>query len=269
MDFKYIRRLKPFIILSMILIFMPIVTKAGGLIPTDFNGFAVTSDEILVVGDDTAVSGWKNNEKVFSFELPLKTDYALSVNQDDNIVVYTKNARFVFSQDGTPLTITEKGIENLNELKNRKVITTNNGTSYVLTNEFGFVNTIYEVNNGEQSIVYKTPTIDLLVEVAFWEGNLLLIVCFIAGLLDVRKRRFVKNNGEEAAEKSKRKTELPKFLKAFKPPEVSNKGAAFSSEYSTKPGERPRFLETEEKTPTEATTTETTEQNKNEATDNQ
>ncbi len=41
MDFKYIRRLKPFIILSMILIFMPIVTKAGGLIPTDFNGFAV------------------------------------------------------------------------------------------------------------------------------------------------------------------------------------------------------------------------------------
>jgi hypothetical protein len=55
------------------------------------------------------------------------------------------------------------------------------------------------------------------------------------------------------------KRELPKFLKAFKPPEISNKGAAFSSEYSTKPGERPRFLETEEKTSTEATTTETTE----------
>ena len=84
-------------------------------------------------------------------------------------------------------------------------------------------------------------------------------------LLDVRKRRFVKNNGEEAEEKSKRKTELPKFLKAFQAPEEFNKGSAFSSEYSTKPGERPRFLETEEKTPNE----ETTEQNKNEATDNQ
>ena len=72
----------------MIFIFMPIVTKAGGLIPTDFNGFAVTSNGVVVVGDDTAVTGFKDNEKVFSFELPLKTDYALSVNQDDNIVVY-------------------------------------------------------------------------------------------------------------------------------------------------------------------------------------
>lgn len=239
----------------MILIFMPVVTKAGGLIPTDFNGFAVTNEGIVVVGDNTAITGFKNGTEVFSFSLPLKTDYALSVNQDNNIVIYTKNARLVFSQDGTPLTITEKGIENLNELKNRKVITTSDGTSYVLTNKFGFINTIYEVNNGEQSIVYKTPTVVLLVEVAFWEGNLLLIVCFIAGLLDVRKRRFLTKTTEdvekydltetpEPVETEKR--ELPKFLKAFKPPEISNKGAAFSSEYSTKPGEIPRFLETEE-----------------------
>ena len=252
----------------MIFIFMPIVTKAGGLIPTDFNGFAVTSNGVVVVGDDTAVTGFKDNEKVFSFELPLKTDYALSVNQDDNIVIYTKKARFVFSQDGTPLTITEKGIDNLEELKNRKVITTDSA-SYVLTNKLGFINTITKVENGKQAIVYKTPTIILLVEVAFWEGNLLLVACFVAGLLDVRKRRFVKNKDEEAEEKPKRKTELPKFLKAFQAPEEFNKGSAFSSEYSTKPGERPRFLETEEKTSVEVTTIETTEQNKNEATDNQ
>ena len=251
----------------MIFIFMPIVTKAGGLIPTDFNGFAVTSNGVVVVGDDTAVTGFKDNEKVFSFSLPLKTDYALSVNQDDNIVIYTKKARFVFSQDGTPLTITEKGIDNLEELKNRKVITTDSA-SYVLTNKLGFINTITKVENGKQAIVYKTPTIILLVEVAFWEGNLLLVVCFVAGLLDVRKRRFVKNKDEEAEEKPKRKTELPKFLKAFQAPEEFNKGSAFSSEYSTKPGERPRFLETEEKTSIEVTTIETTEQNKNEATDN-
>lgn len=245
----------------MILIFMPVVTKAGGLIPTDFNGFAVTSDGVVVVGDNTAITGFKDGTEVFSFSLPLKTDYALSVNQDNNIVVYTKNARFVFSQDGTPLTITEKGVENLNELKNRKVITTSDGTSYVLTNKFGFINTIYEVNNGEQSIVYKTPTVVLLVEVAFWEGNLILIVASFAMLLYVRKRRFVKNKGEET-EKPKRNVELPKFLKAFKPPEVSNKGAAFSSEYSTKPGERPRFLDAEEnKTSTENITKETTESN--------
>ncbi len=252
----------------MILIFMPVVTKAGGLIPTDFNGFAVTSSGVVVVGDDTAVTGFKDNEKVFSFSLPLKTDYALSVNQDDNIVIYTKNARFVFSQDGTALTFSKKDATNLQELKNRKVITTADGVSYVLTNKLGFINTITRIENGEQTVVYKTPTIVLLVEVAFWEGNLLLVVCFVAGLLDVRKRRFVKNKGE-VAEKQKRETELPKFLKAFKPPEVSNKGAEFSSEYSTKPGERPRFLETEEKTSTEVTTIETTEQNKNEATDNQ
>lgn len=225
---------------------MPVVTKAGGLIPTDFNGFAATSDGVVVVGDNTAITGFKNGTEVFSFSFPLKTDYALSVNQNNNIVVYTKNARFVFSQDGTPLTITEKGIENLNELKNRKVITTADGVSYVLTNKLGFINTITEIKNGEQTIVYKTPTTVLLVELAFWEGNLILIVASFAMLLDVRKRRFVKNNGEEAEEKSKRKTELPKFLKAFKPPEISNKGAAFSSEYSTKPGEIPRFLETEE-----------------------
>lgn len=253
----------------MIFIFMPIVTKAGGLIPTDFNGFAVTSNGVVVVGDDTAVTGFKDNEKVFSFELPLKTDYALSVNQDDNIVIYTKNARFVFSQDGTALTFSKKDATNLQELKNRKVITTVDGVSYVLTNKLGFINTITEIKNGEQTTVYKTPTIVLLVEVAFWEGNLLLVVCFVAGLLDVRKRRFVKNKDEEAEEKPKRKTELPKFLKAFQAPEEFNKGSAFSSEYSTKPGERPRFLETEEKTSVEATTIETTEQNKNEATDNQ
>ena len=268
MDFKYIRRLKPFIILSMILIFMPIVTKAGGLIPTDFNGFAVTSSGVVIVGDDTAITGFKDNEKVFSFPLPLKTDYALSVNQDDNIVIYTKNARFVFSQDGAPLMFFEQSSENLEELKNRKVITTADGVSYVLTNRLGFINTITEIKNGEQTIVYKTPTTVLLVELAFWEGNLILIVASFAMLLDVRKRRFVKNNGEEAEEKTKRKTELPKFLKAFQAPEEFNKGSAFSSEYSTKPGEKPRFLETEEKTSIEVTTTETTEQNKNEATDN-
>ena len=246
----------------MILIFMPIVTKAGGLIPTDFNGFAVTSSGVVIVGDDTGVTGFKDNEKVFSFSLPLKTDYALSVNQDDNIVIYTKNARFVFSQDGTPLMFFEQSTENLEELKNRKVITTADGVSYVLTNKLGFINTITEIKNGEQTIVYKTPTTVLLVELAFWEGNLILIVASFAMLLDVRKRRFVKNNGEEAEEKSKQKTELPKFLKAFQAPEEFNKGSAFSSEYSTKPGERPRFLETEEnKTSTENITKETTESN--------
>ena len=113
------------------------------------------------------------------------------------------------------------------------------------------------------------PSTVLFAEFAFWEGNLILVVCFIAGLLDVRKRRFVKNKDEEVEEKPQRKTELPKFLKAFQAPEEFNKGSAFSSEYSTKPGERPRFLETEEKTSVEATTIETTEQNRNEATDNQ
>ncbi len=258
MEFAYIKKLKPFIILAMILIFMPVVTKAGGLVPTDFNGFAVTSDDIVVVGDNTAVTGWKDNKKVFSFPLSFKSDYTLSVNQDDNIVIYTKNARFVFTQDGTPLTFAEHTNENFEELKNRKVITTNNGASYVLTNKLGFINSIIKVENGEQTTVYKTPSAVLFAEFAFWEGNLLLVICFIAGLLDVRKRRFLakptdkyKNNGltekPEIIEPVKEKTELPKFLKAFQKPELQNKGAAFSSEYSTKPGERPKFTETIEK----------------------
>ena len=127
----------------------------------------------------------------------------------------------------------------------------------VLTNDFGFVNTITKVENGKQTIVYKTPTTVLLVEFAFWEGNLLLIICFIAGLLDVRKRRFLvkpitaDNNGltekPEPIEPIKPKTEMPKILKAFQKPEFSNKGAAFSNEFSTKPGEKPRFLNDEDK----------------------
>ena len=255
MDFKYIRKLKPFIILAMIFIFMPVITKAGGLVPTDFNGFAVTSDDIIIVGDNTAVTGYKDNKKVFSFELAFKSDYALSINQNNNIVIYTKNARFVFAQDGTPLTYNECDGTEYETLKNRKVVTSNNGASYVLTNKLGFINEIIRIENGEQSTVYKTPTAVLLAEFAFWEGNLILIVCFVAGLLDVRKRRFLtkpaKNSDTgsltekpEAIEKEKQKVELPKFLKAFSKPELSNKGAAFSSEYSTKPGERPTFLET-------------------------
>ena len=96
-----------------------------------------------------------------------------------------------------------------------------------------------------------------------WEGNLLLIICFIAGLLDVRKRRFLvkpitaDNNGltekPEPIEPIKPKTEMPKILKAFQKPEFSNKGAAFSNEFSTKPGEKPRFLNDEEKTSEKAT----------------
>ncbi len=262
MEFAYIKKLKPFIILAMILIFMPIITKSGGLVPTDFNGFAVTSDNIVVVGDNTAISGWKDNKKVFSFKLSFKSDYALSVNQDDNIVIYTKNARFVFTQYGTPLTFAEHTNENYEELKNRKVITTNNGASYVLTNKLGFINSIIKVENGEQTTVYKTPSAVLFAEFAFWEGNLLLVVCFIAGLLDVRKRRFLtkstdsyENNGlTEKPEPIKEKTELPKFLKAFKKPEIQNKGAAFSSEYSTKPGETPKFKEVILKTDNTETT---------------
>ena len=257
MDFNYIRKLKPFIILAMIFIFMPVITKAGGLIPTDFNGFAVTSDGIVIVGDNTAVTGYKDNKKVFSFELAFKNDYALSVNQNNNIVIYAKNTRFVFAQDGTPLTFNECDGTEYEKLKNRKVVTSNNGASYVLTNKLGFRNEIIKIKNGEQSTVYKTSTVVLLVEFAFWEGNLILVVCFVAGLLDVRKRRFltktVKSSDTgnltekpEAIEEEKQKVELPKLLKAFSKPELSNKGAAFSSEYSTKPGERPKFLETTE-----------------------
>lgn len=262
MDFKYIRKLKPFIILSMILIFMPVITKSGGLIPTDFYGFAVTSDDIVVVGDNTAVSGWKNNEKVFSFTLSFKSDYALSVNQNDNIVIYTKNARFVFAQDGTPLTLSENTYENYEDLKNRKVITTNDGVSYVLTNRLGFINRIIKIENGEQTTVYKTPSAVLFAELAFWEGNLILVICSIAGALDVRKRRFsnkptATDNGTSTEKpeetKAKPKAELPKFLKAFTKPEISNKGAAFSSEYSTKPGEAPKFLQTDKEKNDEAT----------------
>lgn len=266
MEFAYIKKLKPFIILAMILIFMPVVTKAGGLVPTDFNGFTVTSDNIVVVGDNTAITGWKDNKKVFSFPLSFKSDYALSVNQDDNIVIYTKNARFVFAQDGTPLTFAERTNENYEELKNRKVITTNNGTSYVLTNKLGFINSIIKVENGEQTTVYKTPSAVLFAEFAFWEGNLLLIVCFIAGLLDVRKRRFSTNPPDnyindgltekpEIIEPVKEKIELPKFLKAFQKPEIQNKGAAFSSEYSTKPGEYKRITKTVENAENETTET--------------
>ena len=249
----------------MILVFMPIVTKTGGIVPTEFNGFAVTSDKIIVVGDNTAVSGWKNKEKVFSFELPLKTDYALSVNQDDNVVIYTKNARFVFAQDGTPLTFSENNSIDIEELKNRKVITTDDGTSYVLTNRFAVLNTVTEVKNGEQTTVYTTPASVLFVEFAFWEGNFLLVVVFIAGLLDVRKRRFLVKKADsfsnsELTEKpgeqetTKAKAELPAFLKAFKKPEIANKGAAFSSEYSTKPGEKPRFSDATQKTDNNETT---------------
>lgn len=283
MEFAYIKKLKPFIILAMILIFMPIITKSGGLVPTDFNGFAVTSDDIVVVGDNNSVTGWKDNIKMFSFAVSFKSDYALSVNQDDNIVIYTKNARFVFSQDGAPLTFVELTNENYEELKNRKVITTNSGASYVLTNKLGFINSIIKVENGEQTTVYKTPSAVLFAEFAFWEGNLLLVVCFIAGLLDVRKRRFLtkstdsyENNGlTEKPEPIKEKTELPKFLKAFQKPEIQNKGAAFSSEYSTKPGERPRFSQSAEKDVTIATNiapeteNETTENKANETTETQ
>lgn len=253
----------------MILIFMPIITKAGGIIPSDFNGFAVTSDEIVIIGDNTAISGWKNNEKVFSFSLPLDTDYALSVNQDNNIVIYTKNTRFVFAQDGTPLTFSENTSNNIEELKKRQVITTADGVSYVLTNRFAIENTITKVENGEKTTVYKTPSSVLFAEFAFWEGNLILIVASIAALLDVRKRRFVKSetnlNEEEASQntegKAKKEVELSKFLKAFKPPEVQNKGAAFSSEYSTKPGERPRFLDSETESTKENDAEKTTDSN--------
>lgn len=258
MEFAYIKKLKPFIILAMIFIFMPVITKAGGLVPTDFNGFAVTSDDIVVVGDNTAVTGWKDNKKVFSFELSLKSDYALSVNQNDNIVIYTKNARFTFTQDGTPLTFSENSTENYEELKNRKVVTTNSGASYILTNKLGFINSVIKIENGEQTTVYRTPSAVLFAEFAFWEGNIILVVCFIAGLLDVRKRRFLnkptysyENNSltekPETTEPVKEKIELPKFLKAFQKPEIQNKGAAFSDEYSTKPGERPRFSQSTEK----------------------
>lgn len=274
MEFAYIKKLKPFIIIAMILIFMPVVTKAGGLIPSDFNGFAVTSDNIVVVGNNTAVTGWKDNEKVFSFAISFKSDYALSVNQDDNIVIYTKNARFVFAQDGTPLTFVEHTNKNYEELKNRKVITTN-GTNYVLTNKLGFINSIIKIENGEQTTVYRTPSTVLFAEFAFWEGNLILVVCFIAGLLDVRKRRFLnkpianlENNGltekPEGIKEERQKSELPKFLKAFSKPEISNKGAAFSSEYSTKPGEYKRITK-----PVENTENEITENNPNETTETQ
>lgn len=248
MDFAYIKRLKPFIILSMILIFMPMLTKAGGIVPTEFYGFAVTSDETVIIGDNVAVSGWKNGEKTFSFEFPLNKDYALSVNQNDNIVIYAKNARFVFAQDGTLLSFTETASENFEQLKERKIIKTTEATAFVHTTKLGFINTVTKVENGTKTIMYTTPQPVLLAELAFWLGNLLLVIVFIAGLLDVRKRRFLVDPNvkkENAENEEKEKIHLPKILRAFQKPEYQHKGAAFSSEYSSKPGEYQPFLQNE------------------------
>lgn len=265
MNFKYIKKLKPFVILAMILIFMPIVTKAGNLVPSTFNGFAVTGDGLVIIGDNIAVTGWKNNEKQFSFPVSFSSDYALSVNQDDNIVIYTENAKFIFSQDGTPLTVNQNSNINIEELKTRQVITLNNGTSYILLNRFGIKNTIVKVQDGNKTTEYTTPVSELFVEFAFWEGNLILLITSVAILLDVRKRRFVQKKKPEtenkAEEKPKKEIELPKFLKAFTKPEIQNKGASFSSEYSTKPGERPRFLDSETEKTKENDTEKTTDSN--------
>ncbi|MBR2877407.1 MAG: hypothetical protein IKC01_09720 [Clostridia bacterium] len=231
---------------------MPIVTKSGGIVPSQFNGFAVMNDGTVLVGDNTNISGWKNKEKLFSFPVTFNTDYALSVNQDDNIVIYTKNARFVFAKDGTPLTASDNTSVDFESLKKRMVIKTSEKESYVLINRYGVINSVIRVSDGKKTTEYETPLSELAVEFAFWEGNLLLIVTLIAGVLDVRKRRFVAPKNEKKTvfdiydenvdKKPKQEIALPKFLKAFTKPEISNKGAAFSSEYSTKPGERPRFL---------------------------
>lgn len=259
MDFSYIKRLKPFVILAMILIFMPVVSKAGGLIPSQFNGFAVTNDGTVIVGNNISITGYKNNKQVFSFPVSFNSNYSLNTNQDDNIVIYTKNARFVFSQDGTPLIVTKNNSVDISEIKKRQIITLNSNTSYVLTNRFGIINTVTKIENGEKTVEYTTPSTEILVELAFWQGNLILIVSSFAMLLDIRRRRFVpektssefKNTFSEIENRkssAKKDFQPPKFLKAFSKPEISNKGAAFSSEYSTKPGEKPRFLEKTEKT---------------------
>ena len=247
---------------------MPIVTKAAGIVPSDFNGFTVTSDGVVIIGDNISVTGWKNREKLFSFPVAFNADYALSVNQDNNIVIYTEKAKFVFSEDGTPLTFTKNDSVDIEDLQNRKVITLNENTSYVLTNRFGVINSVIKVQNGTQSTEYKTPASVVFVEFAFWEGNLILIVASFAMLLDIRKRRFVKPKATENSEitdtttqKPKIEFELPKFLKAFQKPETYNKGAAFSSEYSSKPGERPKFLDDEKTKTNDEKTTETNNEN--------
>ena len=240
MEFAYIRKLKPFIILAMIFIFMPVLTKAGGLVPSEFYGFTVTSDDVVIVGDNKEISGWQNESKVFSFDLPLKTEYALSIDQNDNIVIYTKNARLVFTQEGSLLSATEAEASNFEDLKNRKTIKLSESKVYVHTTDYGFINTVSKIENGASTTAYTTPKTVILVEFAFWLGNLLLVISLIAGLLDVRKRRFLTKTAK-AAKESEKNVELPKFLKAFQKPETYNKGAAFSDEYSTKPGERPRF----------------------------
>ena len=191
MNFSYIKKIKPYVILSMILILMPVVTKSSGIVPTRFNGFTVMSNGTVVVGDNANISGWKNNEKLFSFPVTFGVDYALSVNQDDNIVIYTKNARFVLTKDGTPLTFSENNSIDINKLKNRQVIKIDESTSYVRTNSYGLVDSIIRVSDGKQFTEYKTPTSLILVEFFFWEGNLILIVALVAIAFDVKKGAFL------------------------------------------------------------------------------
>ncbi len=268
MEFAYIRKLKPFIILAMIFIFMPVLTKTGGLVPSEFYGFTVTSDDVVVIGDNKEISGWQNESKVFSFDLPLKTEYALSIDQNDNIVIYTKNARLIFTQEGSLLSAAEAEASNFEDLKNRKAIKLSESKVYVHTTDYGFINTVSKVENGTSTTAYTTSKTVILVEFAFWLGNLLLVISLIAGLSDVRKRRFLTKAPKEATEiteaikEPKKEVELPKFLKAFQKPETYNKGAAFSGEYSTKPGERPRFTkDAEAEANTDSPATEKQEEN--------
>ncbi len=214
----------------------------------NFVSFAVLNDGTVVVGTTYAISGYKENEEIFSFPVFFKQRYAINTNIDDNIIVYTKNGKFRFATDGTPLSAQKASSENYDNYKNRNLIYIDNNTAFCLTENAGRLEILKITENGKTS-EYLAPEKNNKLNSALIIGLILIFVSVIYSILEHNKKKarleylenldFVEDTLEEATQHSnnikthyvtyERKSEnvqkarspvfLPDFKKAFSKPE--------------------------------------------------
>lgn len=211
--------------------------------PSVFNGFTVTNDGVVVIGTNIAITGYVDEKEVFSFPVSYNTPYALSVNQNDNIVVYTNYGKFVFTKEGDLLTFSENHNVNVKELRKRQIIAKSDSTYFVLTNEYG-INKVYKIENGEKTLQFRTSPTELIMDFSVIEAAALIVVIFIGGVFAVKKKkenetpegllfdedgyivpRTKRNQNRNKNQKKRESTEprgfvlFPDFEKAFSKPE--------------------------------------------------
>lgn len=136
-----------------------------GYANTDFNGFAVDSNNCLYIGKERRIEIYKNNYLINTINPPTSRAYIFSIQNDDTIILSTASVVYIMDLEGNIIRSYEDTYtQTYNSLKKTKnKFSTKDGEQYSVKHRFSRL----EIVNSNNIQIYQMPLLDFIVRIVF------------------------------------------------------------------------------------------------------